>query len=125
MIDMELAKLKEEQKELDYGADPKDLPIMTAYDVNKLAQSRVLCIIHGLVHDVTEWAPKHPGGSKMLIKYSEMSSKNMKDVGNLFDGEIYNHTNAARNMMSHMRVGKTEEFESQFLKNVGYQGKKV
>jgi len=48
----------------------------------------------------------------------------MKDVGHLFDGGLYNHTNAARNMMSHMRIGKTVEFEEQFNLKVGRYGLK-
>ena len=57
-------------------------------------------------HDVTEFVreDKHPGGKKILIAH------NGKDGTIGFNGGVYNHTNAARNLMSHMRVAKMNSF---------------
>ena len=61
------------------------------------------------VHDVTSFVEqnKHPGGKQMLY------SMNCCDCTKQFNGYVYNHTNAARNLMSHMRIAKLLSFTNE------------
>jgi len=110
--------MKKKKAKINYGVNVKTLPIMSHEEMQELSQNRVVIIIHGIIHDCTDFVKKHPGGSAILVKYSELSTKHYKDYGNMFDGGLYNHTNAARNLMSHMRVGKTIEFEREYLDKI-------
>ncbi|CAG8454489.1 2268_t:CDS:1, partial [Acaulospora colombiana] len=57
-----------------------------------------LCI-EGVIYDVTNFASEHPGG-KVIINTSLG-----KDMTAAFNGGVYDHSNAARNLMASMRVG--------------------
>ena len=54
-------------------------------------------IISGIVYDVTDFMDDHPGG-KGFLKVSVG-----RDVTASFNGGVYNHANAARNLMTSMR----------------------
>jgi stearoyl-CoA desaturase (delta-9 desaturase) len=55
--------------------------------------------VAGVVHDVTDFIKDHPGGKALI------SSGIGKDATAIFNGGIYNHSNAAHNLLSTMRVG--------------------
>jgi stearoyl-CoA desaturase (delta-9 desaturase) len=58
-----------------------------------------LVAIAGVIHDVKAFVEEHPGG-RTLIK-----SAVGKDATALFNGGVYEHSNAAHNMLATMRVG--------------------
>ena len=53
----------------------------------------------GVVHDVSDFIKDHPGGKALI------SSGIGKDATAIFNGGVYNHSNAAHNLLSTMRVG--------------------
>lgn len=57
-----------------------------------------LVIIDSIVHDVTDFISVHPGGPKRRL------SSIGKDATDIFNGVVYNHSNAARNLLSSMRL---------------------
>ncbi len=74
--------------------------VLTEEDVAKHNQSKDLwLIIDNKVYDVTQWAPKHPGGPLTLF------SVGGRDASEIF--EAY-HPPSARKMLSAMQVGQLE-----------------
>ncbi len=55
--------------------------------------------VAGVIHDVTNFIKDHPGGKALI------SSAIGKDATAIFNGGVYNHSNAAHNLLSTMRVG--------------------
>ncbi|CAG8852210.1 25175_t:CDS:1, partial [Racocetra persica] len=55
--------------------------------------------IEGVIHDVSSFMDEHPGGRTIL------ATSLGKDVTTAFNGGVYSHSNAARNLMSSLRVG--------------------
>jgi len=62
-------------------------------------EGRALVAIAGVVHDVSGFIRDHPGGKALI------SSGVGKDATAMFNGGVYNHSNAAHNLLSTMRVG--------------------
>jgi len=62
-------------------------------------EGRALIAIAGIVHDVSGFIADHPGGKALI------SSGIGKDATAMFNGGVYNHSNAAHNLLSTMRVG--------------------
>jgi stearoyl-CoA desaturase (delta-9 desaturase) len=67
--------------------------------VGQISNGRSVVIIAGVVHDVTDFIDDHPGGNAMI------RSSLGKDATAMFNGGVYNHSNAAHNLLSTMRVG--------------------
>jgi len=63
------------------------------------SESISLVAVAGVVHDVTDFIKEHPGGKALI------SSGIGKDATAIFNGGVYNHSNAAHNLLSTMRVG--------------------
>ena len=61
-------------------------------EVKQEAQERVLVIVSGFIHDVTDFADGHPGGRTLL------AGQRGKDATAAFCGGVYEHTNAAHNV---------------------------
>lgn len=59
----------------------------------------MLVAVAGVIHDVSLFVAEHPGG-RSLIK-----SAIGKDATGIFNGGVYEHSNAAHNLLSTMRVG--------------------
>jgi len=59
---------------------------------------RALTLIAGVVHDVTDFIKDHPGGKAMI------NSGIGKDATAIFNGGVYDHSNAAHNLLSNFRV---------------------
>eukprot|EP00736_Rhodelphis_marinus_P008416 Rmarinus@m.26033 len=79
----------------------EDLPVYTMKDLVACAkQAAGLTVIDGLVYDLTEFEPLHPGGDKILRAYYG------KDSTNAFRGKVHKHTPAANNLMKQYCVGR-------------------
>lgn len=59
---------------------------------------RALVLVAGVVHDVSSFINSHPGGKAMI------NSGIGKDATSIFNGGVYNHSNAAHNLLSNFRV---------------------
>jgi len=101
-IDMIEKKLRQKKSTLSYGPAIESLPSWPLSQIESEKKDKLLLIISGVVHDVTPFvtANKHPGGKAILIQH------NGKDVTKAFNGDVYNHTNAARNLMAHFRIAR-------------------
>ena len=104
-LDMLEKQLLLRKQGVDYGVPLDELPKWTqqqfaAEGAAARKQRRVLVAEAGVVYDVTAFvaAGKHPGGKAMI------TSRNGQDVTNDFNGAVYNHTNAARNLMAQWRI---------------------
>jgi len=56
-------------------------------------------VVDGFVHDLRSFIEEHPAGSAIVKPYLG------KDASGVFNGGVYNHSNAARNILSTLRVG--------------------
>ncbi|KAH7085314.1 hypothetical protein BKA63DRAFT_14907 [Paraphoma chrysanthemicola] len=106
--EIEKGRLQQQQKALDkkrsgldWGAPLSQLPVIDWDDfVGRCTdEGAMLVAIAGVIHDVSAFVAEHPGG-KTLIK-----SAIGKDATALFNGGVYQHSNAAHNLLSTMRVG--------------------
>jgi stearoyl-CoA desaturase (delta-9 desaturase) len=95
-------RLAKAKKRIDWGPPPASLPVMTRDQVQQAAAAeppRQLMVLDDIVYDIADFAPKHPGG-KIIAVYVG------KDATEAFDGGVYAHSNAARNMLDTMRVAR-------------------
>ncbi|KAH7097677.1 cytochrome b5-like heme/steroid binding domain-containing protein, partial [Auriculariales sp. MPI-PUGE-AT-0066] len=76
-----------------------DLPVVSWSDYQEQAQNKPLVVVAGFIHEVAEFLDEHPGGRHMIAKYVG------KDATAAFFGGVYDHSNAAHNMLAMMRVG--------------------
>jgi len=99
-VQQQQEKLDQQRSKLDWGVPLDQLPVVEWEDyVEQVANGRGLIAVAGVVHDVSDFIREHPGG-KALIK-----SGLGKDATAMFNGGVYNHSNAAHNLLSTMRVG--------------------
>ncbi|KAI8997991.1 acyl-CoA desaturase [Gaertneriomyces semiglobifer] len=99
-IAMQEKKILAIKQQLDYGKPLASLPSYTWSEFQDLAQSKQLLVIENVIYDVAQFIDLHPGGRVFL------KSAIGRDVTVSFNGGVYNHHNAARNLMQHMRFGK-------------------
>jgi stearoyl-CoA desaturase (delta-9 desaturase) len=93
-------KLDQARAKLDWGVPLETLPVMEWDDyVEQAKNGRGLIAVAGVVHDVSDFIKDHPGGKAMIM------SGVGKDATSMFNGGVYNHSNAAHNLLSTMRVG--------------------
>lgn len=108
-------ELENEQKLIDYELNYKsklsktvllnDLPIWTVEQFNYRSKRLwnekkiALVLIENIIHDVTSFISGHPGGEQLI------SSAIGKDATEAFNGGVYFHSNASRNLMANMRIG--------------------
>lgn len=93
-------KVDQKRAGLDWGTPLEQLPVFSWDDFASDAQSgKALIAIAGVIHDVTDFIKDHPGGRALI------GSGIGKDATALFNGGVYNHSNAAHNLLSSMRVG--------------------
>ncbi|KAB2102580.1 Acyl-CoA desaturase [Alternaria gaisen] len=106
--EIEKGRLQQQQKaldqkrsKLDWGVPLAQLPVISWDDFQAQASANgaALVAIAGVIHDVSPFIADHPGG-KTLIK-----SVIGKDGTAVFNGGVYEHSNAAHNLLSTMRVG--------------------
>ncbi|KAK3082176.1 stearoyl-CoA 9-desaturase [Coniosporium uncinatum] len=93
-------KLDQKRARLDWGVPLDSLPVLEYDDyVDQCKNGRNLILVAGVVHDVSGFINEHPGGKAMI------KSGIGKDATAPFNGAIYQHSNAAHNLLSTMRVG--------------------
>jgi stearoyl-CoA desaturase (delta-9 desaturase) len=105
--EIEKGRLQQLQKKLDqkratinWGIPLEDLPIVDWDDyVERTKEGEALIAVGGVIHDVGGFVKEHPGGKTLI------GSAIGKDATAIFNGGVYNHTNAAHNLLSTMRVG--------------------
>lgn len=98
-VAMALQKLNDQQSQLSWPKNYNDLPVISWDDFQEEAKTRPLIVVHGFIHDVSSFMDEHPGGRHLL------AGKIGKDATVAFNGGLYNHSNAAHNLLSMMRVG--------------------
>ncbi|KAF9886008.1 hypothetical protein FE257_012189 [Aspergillus nanangensis] len=93
-------KLNVKGEGLDWGRPLTSLPVMEwgEYRDAVVRGGKALLVVEGVVHDVQGFMSEHPGGELMI------RSMLGKDATTLFNGGVYDHSNAARNMLSTLRV---------------------
>ncbi|KAH9887105.1 acyl-CoA desaturase 1 [Xylariomycetidae sp. FL2044] len=93
-------KLDQKRSTLDWGVPLEQLPVIDWDDfVAESKNGKALIAIAGVIHDVTDFIKDHPGGKALI------TSGIGKDATAIFNGGVYNHSNAAHNLLSTMRVG--------------------
>lgn len=93
-------KLDQKRQTLDWGIPLEQLPIIDWDSFQEEAKNgRALIAVAGVIHDVSDFIKEHPGGRALI------SSGIGKDATAMFNGGVYNHSNAAHNLLSTMRVG--------------------
>jgi cytochrome b involved in lipid metabolism len=60
---------------------------------------QLLIALGGVIHDISSFIDEHPGGRALI------TSSCGKDATARFNGGIYQHSNAAHNLLSTMRIG--------------------
>ena len=103
LLDMKEKKLLIEKETINYGINVNTLPIWTLdeYKAELESENNNYVIFNDVVHNIpNEFMLQHPGGINMI------KSRIGKDITNVFNGDIYNHSNAARNVLSHYRVAR-------------------
>ncbi|KAK5651557.1 hypothetical protein OQA88_11922 [Cercophora sp. LCS_1] len=93
-------KLDQKRSTLDWGIPLEQLPVISWDDyVAQAKDGKALVAVAGVIHDVTDFIKDHPGGKALI------SSAIGKDATAIFNGGVYNHSNAAHNLLSTFRVG--------------------
>lgn len=97
MAEKRINKIKEG---LNWGVPIQKLPVFTWDEFQELTkQGKEWILIEGILYDVSKFIEEHPGGSRYI------KTSIGKDATTAFNGSVYDHSNAARNLMSTMRVG--------------------
>jgi stearoyl-CoA desaturase (delta-9 desaturase) len=97
---MQLKKLQAQTAELKWPETK--LPIVSWEEFVEESKSRPLIAIHGYIIDCESFEADHPGGAH-LIKRAIGT-----DATTAFFGGVYDHSNAAHNLLAMMRVGILE-----------------
>ncbi|KAF9955781.1 hypothetical protein BGZ70_010124 [Mortierella alpina] len=97
-------KVLEKKTKLQWGTPIADLPILSFEDFQHACKNdrKQWILLEGVVYDVADFMAEHPGGEK----YIKMGVS--KDMTSAFNGGMYDHSNAARNLLSLMRVAVVE-----------------
>ncbi|THH19614.1 hypothetical protein EW146_g1579 [Bondarzewia mesenterica] len=98
-LTMQLKRLRETQDGITWPEQVDHLPVISWQTFQEQCDKRPLVLISGFIHDVSSFLDEHPGGRHMLAKYLG------KDASTAFFGGVYDHSNAAHNLLSMMRVG--------------------
>jgi len=98
-------KLDELKKTIDWGTPTDQLPVMTWDQVEQQTtkRGRKLVVLENFVLDVEQFLNQHPGGSNILSFWSG------RDATQAFNGLVYKHSKAARNLVAHLRIAKLAE----------------
>ncbi|KAJ9063395.1 stearoyl-CoA 9-desaturase [Entomophthora muscae] len=89
---------------INWGVPIETLPVISFEQYQKECDGgKRWLLIDGVVHDVEVFMHEHPGGIKYIRAYIG------KDSTAAFGGQVYDHSNAARNLMSSMRVARVSQ----------------
>lgn len=99
-VQQQQKKIDQKRGRLDWGVPLEQLPLIEWDDyVQRTKDGEALVAVGGVIHDVGYFIKQHPGGKKLI------TSAIGKDATAMFNGGVYNHLNAAHNLLSTMRVG--------------------
>ncbi|KZT66423.1 hypothetical protein DAEQUDRAFT_730251 [Daedalea quercina L-15889] len=98
-LSMKLKDLKTVQDSLTWPIPPEELPIVEWDTFRQESSKRTLLLVSGYIHDTTSFLKDHPGGADLLARHSG------KDATAAFFGGVYEHSNAAHNLLAMLRVG--------------------
>ncbi|KAJ3764382.1 delta 9-fatty acid desaturase [Lentinula raphanica] len=98
-LTMELKRLRRTQEKLAWPSDSNDLPVISWESFTAQSEKRPLILISGFIHDVSDFIEEHPGGAHFIRNYIG------KDATTAFFGGVYDHSNAAHNLLAMKRVG--------------------
>lgn len=99
LVQQKQKKLDRWRARLNWGVPIEQLPVIEFDDFKAQAkEGRSLVLISGIVHDITDFVERHPGGRALI------SSGIGKDATAVFNGGVYQHSNAAHNLLATMRV---------------------
>ncbi|PWN53880.1 putative stearoyl-CoA desaturase [Violaceomyces palustris] len=96
---MQLQKAYELNEKIEWPKSSSHLPVISWDDFVEESKTRPLIVVHGFIHDISSFLDEHPGGRHLL------TGKIGKDATTAFLGGVYDHSNAAHNLLSMMRVG--------------------
>ncbi|CAO1613552.1 unnamed protein product [Jaminaea pallidilutea] len=96
---MQLQNAHEMQEKLEWPKSSNNLPVISWEEFKEEAKSRPLICVSGFIHDVSSFLDEHPGGRHLL------AARLGQDCTSAFNGGVYDHSNAAHNLLSMMRVG--------------------
>lgn len=101
-LSMKQRKLDAKKRKINWGIAISTLPVWSRDEFVAESKKSDACLVEvaGLVHDVADFISEHPGGERLMRLY------NGKDATKAFNGGSYNHTTAARNLTSHLRVAR-------------------
>jgi stearoyl-CoA desaturase (delta-9 desaturase) len=93
-------KVNKRRATLDWGVPLNQLPVIDWDDfITETQSGKPLIAVAGVVHNVSNFIKEHPGGKTLI------SSAIGKDATAMFNGGVYDHSNAAHNLLSTMSVG--------------------
>ncbi|TCD66939.1 hypothetical protein EIP91_000717 [Steccherinum ochraceum] len=110
---MQLKKLREVQDGVTWAPHEDGLPVTTWESFQDQSLKRPLVVVAGHIHDVSAFLDEHPGGRHLLTKNIG------KDATTAFFGGVYDHSNAAHNLLSMMRVGVLQGGQQHGLQDRG------
>lgn len=96
---MQLQKAHAVQESLEWPKHSNNLPVISWEEFKEEAKNRPLVCISGFIHDISSFLDEHPGGRHLL------AARIGQDCTSAFGGGVYDHSNAAHNLLSMMRVG--------------------
>ncbi|KAI8812898.1 hypothetical protein BJ742DRAFT_792190 [Cladochytrium replicatum] len=101
---MQQKKIDEVKKKLDWGVPLEQLPVFTWAEFSSMVTDKghLWLMIDNIAYDVSKFLDDHPGGRGFL------KAAIGRDVTASFNGGVYFHSNAARNLMASMRVARIE-----------------
>jgi len=101
MHNMKLKALNKEAKTIAWPKTSNDLPVLTwdQFQAEHKNSGRKLIACGGFICDVTDFIEDHPGG------YGIIRHRLGRDTTAAFNGGVYDHSNAAHNLLSMLRVG--------------------
>ncbi|KAI9923867.1 stearoyl-CoA 9-desaturase [Aspergillus wentii] len=92
-------KIEQRRAQLDWGPSIDRLPVMEWMEFQEeVRKGKALVAVEGVIHNVDGFIEDHPGGEAII------RSVIGKDATSAFNGGVYDHSNAARNMIATMRV---------------------
>lgn len=96
---MQLQHAHELQEKLEWPKSSNELPVVSWNEFKEESKNRPLICVSGFIHDVSSFLDEHPGGRHLL------AARIGQDCTSAFNGGVYDHSNAAHNLLSMMRVG--------------------